>query len=256
MVHIWHGLGGHAESGYMRRLTKILNANDYQILRCNHRGCGSGRGLAKGIYHSGRGDDQGQVIAWARKKWPDLQHILLGFSLSGNAALYLGGKIKTNLPDAIIAVNAPIDLQLCSEALIQGFNKVYDIRFTRLCKKLVRERVQDGLLSPVDMKNIRNLAEFDDRVTAPLGGFKDRLDYYKTCSAGPFLKHIEVPTKILTAMDDPFVPVQTYHQSEFAAHINPRIAKGGGHMGYLGKNHFRWMDKLLLNWVKDLETEN
>ena len=174
MVHLWHGLCGHAQSGYVLRATRWLTRAGYSVLRGNHRGCGAGRGKARLPYHSGRSGDLGHVVAFARKQWPDKKHIAVGFSLSGNALLLLVGRGGVAFPDAAISVNAPIDLALCSDRLLARENRLYDFRFARLCKRTVRERELDGLgAPPYKLPWNMTLQRFDDLYTAPAGGFAD-----------------------------------------------------------------------------------
>ena len=48
--------------------------------------------------------------------------------------------------------------------------------------------------------------QFDEAYTAPHHGFRDAADYYHRASALRVIDHIRVPTLILTAENDPFVP--------------------------------------------------
>ncbi len=248
MVHIWHGLGGHAESGYVKRASHWLLQRGYYVLRGNHRGCGVGIDKARQPYHSGRSDDLASVLKFARNKWPSMAHIVIGFSLSGNALLLLLGKGGTCFPDAAISVNAPINLGLCARELEQGINRLYDIRFARLCKKSVRGREQAGLTDHITHFPLRmTLRDFDNIYTAPAGGFRDREDYYETCSAGPWLSEIKIPTFMMTAEDDPMVPIHSYRQAEPAACVHFHLERFGGHMGYLSGvktplGTKRWLD--------------
>ena len=258
MVHLWHGLCGHAQSGYVLRATRWLTRAGYSVLRGNHRGCGAGRGKARLPYHSGRSGDLGHVVAFARKQWPDKKHIAVGFSLSGNALLLLVGRGGVAFPDAAISVNAPIDLALCSDRLLARENRLYDFRFARLCKRTVRERELDGLgAPPYKLPWNMTLQRFDDLYTAPAGGFADRDDYYQTCSAGPHLAAITTPTLMLTSADDPMVPVHSYHQATLGKSVRLHVESRGGHMGYLSAKPTplgtrRWLDYAVMTMVENL----
>ncbi|MEK6555062.1 MAG: alpha/beta fold hydrolase, partial [Bdellovibrionota bacterium] len=121
MVLIFHGLTGSTESGYMQRSAQAVLAQGHGCVLVNHRGCGSGRGLASKPYHSGRGDDVSDVVKWARLTFKNKKIITLGFSLSANAILtLLTGLRGTELPDLAMIVNGPIDLTAASMALKKG----------------------------------------------------------------------------------------------------------------------------------------
>lgn len=251
VVYLFHGLAGSAEGTYMQRTaTQILNLGHHVFLN-NHRGCGNGVGLASEPYHSGRSEDLSSVIAFGKKMLPDHKHIAVGFSLSANALLLLAAGVRAEVqPDFAIAVNGPINLARASEKLLQGLNRIYDHRFTTELKTYVRmNRPKDaGKLSP-----IKNLAEFDEVLTAPAGGFKNRADYYQKCSAKQYLKSVTIPTVIVTSHNDPFVSVEDYLDAEYSENCFVHLEKNGGHMGYLmrkGLGYERWLDVALTAYIK------
>jgi predicted alpha/beta-fold hydrolase len=77
--------------------------------------------------------------------------------------------------------------------------------------------------------------EFDDVATAPLGGFENAATYYAESSSFKFLGDIGVPTLLIHAEDDPFLPAQAIPRTE--ALDNPMIQlvihPVGGHVGFL-----------------------
>ena len=245
--YVFHGLAGSTDSTYMHRTSRLLQRLGHTVILVNHRGCGEGAGLAQRPYHSGRGEDLSAVIAAGRKLYPNKRHLAIGYSLSANALLLLMSGVRGQVkPDVAIAVNGPIDLARCSQALGQGFNRVYDLRFYIQC----RHDVLHGLnADPMKYRfpRVAKLYEFDDIFTAPAGGFLNREEYYSTCSAGPHLAKIDRPTFILTAADDPFVTVESYRASQPSPSVRMHIEPSGGHMGYISKRNTpygstRWLD--------------
>lgn len=250
-VYLFHGLGGTSDASYMQRTAIRARMLGHHVFINNHRGCGLGTGLASEPYHSGRADDLSKVIEYGRNMLPGHQHIAIGFSLSANALLLLAAKVRAEVqPDFAIAVNGPINLDRASIKLQQGLNKIYDRRFTyELEHYMKRNRPQD--LDKVSL--VTDLRDFDERVTAPLGGFKDRADYYATCSAKQYLPKINIPTVIITAEDDPFVSVVDYQEATYSPTTVVHIEKHGGHMGYLNKKGFgyiRWLDMALESYIR------
>jgi len=257
VVLLFHGLGGTHDATYMNRAVVLAQARGHAIWAMNHRGCGDGRGLAKGTYHSGRADDIGAVIKAARLACPGKRIAVIGFSLSGNALLLnLGDGIGVfEKPDVAIAVNPPIDLARCAVRLKTGFNRVYDLRFVIRCRRSVRERVDDGLIQDIyRIPRFCTLTDFDEFYTAPASGFRDRNDYYQRCSAGPHLVKIQIPTVILMAEDDPFVAVESFREFKVSDSVHLHIESTGGHMGYLteGQPSRRWLDLSLGHYLDAL----
>jgi predicted alpha/beta-fold hydrolase len=89
---LMHGLGGTAQSPYLRRAAMCFREHGWIVFRMNHRGCGEGRGLARKLYHSGKSDDVSQALQHIAKLYPALPLVAVGFSLSGNALLKLLGE--------------------------------------------------------------------------------------------------------------------------------------------------------------------
>lgn len=256
VVYLFHGLGGSAEGSYMQRTALRAKSLGHHVFINNHRGCGQGAGLATEPYHSGRAEDLSKVIEYGRTMLPGHKHIAIGFSLSANALLLLAAKSQITQPDYAIAVNGPINLDRASIFLQKGLNKIYDRRFTQELKTYMKiNRPQDV----GDFSLVKDLRDFDERYTAPLGGFKNREDYYQTCSAKQYLPKINIPTVIITAEDDPFVSIQDYREANYSPSTIVHIEKHGGHMGYLTKDGLgskRWLDLALNAYLKAFTVGN
>lgn len=259
LVCVFHGLGGHDKRPYVRRVTELCCARDLEVWTVNHRGCGSGRGLARGTYHSGVAADLGAVFTRARALRPDARILAIGFSLSANALLLNLGDGHDGphaKPDLAIAVNPPVDLARCSELISHPRHRLFNAFFVRSCVRSVRERELDGLIPagryPVHTR--MTLAEFDDVYTAPAGGFTDRHDYYARCSARPVLPRITTPTVILHAEDDPFIDARDLKTAELGPGVRLHLERHGGHLGYISRDapYRRWLDYALGHYVDAL----
>jgi len=255
---VFHGLGGDDQAHYVRRTVALARGLGHHVWTVNHRGCGDGRGLAKRPYHSGSGDDLGAAFAAARQRHPGLRQLAVGYSLSANALLLnLGGGLPQSVaqPDAAIAVNPPVDLGACAESIHRGLSRLYELRFIKRCRRAIEERVADGLIPDIyPTRPLMSLREFDNAYTTQAGGFRDADDYYARCSARHHLSKITVPTVILMAKDDPFIPwrhaVEANPSPAVHLHLEPR----GGHMGYLSRNlpGHRWLPYAVEHYAKEL----
>lgn len=251
IVSLFHGLSGDIDADYMHRTTALALARGHAVLCVNHRGCGEGAHLARRPYHSGRAEDLAAAIAWGRARHPDYRHGAIGFSLSANALLLLlGRRPDSPQPDFAIAVNAPIMLARSSEALTRGLNRIYDVRFVTQLRRHLAGRARAGLETPYAIPRLATVRDFDQLYTAKAGGFADRADYYARSSAKPGLADIRVPTVLLHADDDPFVPVGDYRDAALSPSCHLHIERTGGHMGYLTDRPTplgtkRWLDYAL-----------
>jgi predicted alpha/beta-fold hydrolase len=260
VLYLFHGLGSSISAGYMRRTAALAKKLGCDIYLVNHRGCGEGQGLAGKPYHSGRADDLGAAIELGRKRHPEKRHVAVGFSLSANALLLLAsGKHGKNLPDAAIAVNGPIDLARASLLLRKGLSRIYDYRFAIECRVDVLRRQKLGLLGEekYDFPLWMNLRDFDRIYTGPAAGFQTRENYYATCSAAPFLQHVQIPTVLLSAKDDPFIDYRDYQNAKLSSNVIFHLEDFGGHLGYLNAEPTplgtrRWLDYALFEYLTAL----
>lgn len=237
VVYLFHGLSGDIASGYMHRTAKLLLGRGHTVVRVNHRGCGvDGVALRHAHpYHSGRGEDLCAVLEFGKTKFPKRKHVAIGFSLSANALLVLLAGVRgRTLPDAAIAVNAPIELAEASRLLSQGLNRIYDLNFTSQLRNDVIRRQKKGWVPPsLDLPRFLSCRDFDALYTGPFGGFGSREKYYTTCSALPHLERIQTPTTLIMAEDDPFVSARHYYEARLSPKTRLWITDTGGHMGYL-----------------------
>lgn len=257
IILLAHGMGGCSESGYLRRIAARIWKHDFGVFMMNQRGSGAGLGLSETLWNGGSSEDMEQMVKYIVKLYPKRSLLIVGFSLSGNVLLkYLGEgrKICKNIHGAF-AVNPPIDLRTASQHLCNGkgsgiFNPYFMKLLRRQCQAL-SECYPDAVQPKGKFKNIW---DFDVVYTAPAGGFQDVEEYYRKSSANQFIASIEVPTQILCAKDDPFIPPSVFDGLGKNGYVNTLFPDRGGHMGYLSSKKTplgdkRWMDYVILDWV-------
>ena len=258
-----HGLGGSHASGYMRRIAFKLNGVGVRTFRLDLRGCGAGFGLAKQPYYGGCSDDLAAAARSVGEWCPGSPISLIGFSLGANVVLKLLGEQGDRPPagvDSGLAVSPPVDLESCTAALAQGWNRVYDRYFVATLMRRLRQQAVRFPDSPAARfrERPRTLFDFDDRFTAPTWGFDGARDYYRRCSALPLIGKIDVPTIIITARDDPFIPHEPIASAALPTHVSLLLTPGGGHLGFLGsdgRGGFRWAETQIVDWVLEQARE-
>lgn len=255
-----HGLCGSHKSPNLVRMAKRLEPLGIRTVRYNMRGCGSGRGLAKKVYHSGRSEDVFECLKVLKKENPDSPMILIGFSLGGNIVLKLVGELHAmahHFLEGVIAVSPPVELQSSIQMLGDEQNAMYERYFYRLLRNDVHYRHKKFKdLPPINLPKNLKIYEFDQLYTAPSCGFKNAADYYNKCSAAHVVEDIAIPCKILLAEDDPIISPSSLDKYRLPSNISVFKTKKGGHMGYLGRdaegNGFYWLDSLLVDWIQGL----
>ena len=134
-----------------------------------------------------------------------------------------------------------LDLEACVRALERGSNFVYQWNFVRNLKGRMKRKNAcfPGGFDLTRLGAIRTVRQFDAAYTAPYFGFASAEDYYHRAAALRVVDRIEVPALIITAEDDPFVPVEPFHDPKLAGNPNITlvVTKHGGHCGFLAASH-------------------
>lgn len=237
-----HGLEGCSDSHYMKGLAAKGWRAGLNVIRLNQRTCGGSEGLTPTLYNSGLSQDFRRVVEELAVSDRLDRLWFVGYSMGGNLALKMAGEVGASLPalSGVIAVCPNIDPTRCVAALEEPQNRLYhDYFLTRLKARVRRMAAMDSMkwdLSPLD--ELRTIRAFDDVYTAPDGGYRNVTDYYDRSGARHVLADVRVPTVILTAQDDPFIPFAMF--SAPAITDNPSISVSapsfGGHCGFLQRN--------------------
>lgn len=240
-ILIVHGLEGSSNSVYVLGTAAKAFAAGFNVLRLNLRTCGNTENLTNTLYHSGMSGDLRFVIEELIERDRLKNIFLAGFSLGGNMSLKLAGEISDNAPEelrGVCAVSPSIDLSVCATAIGQRSNWIYNQRFIVNLKKRMRriERFHPEKYDLRELARVRTIREFDQYFTAPHGGFKDVDDYYTCSSSLRLMGNIRVPTLIIHAQDDPFVPFQSFRHPSLAhnSSIVLLAPTAGGHVGFVG----------------------
>ena len=250
-----HGLGGSAESGYMRRTAVQAQARGWVVARMNLRNCGGTEAIASTLYNAGQsGDADAALLAIEARELPR-PYALIGFSLGGNIAmLYAGRSGSACRADAVVGVNPPVDLVASIDVIELPRNALYHAYFTsRLCAQMRRIRRVRSVPGPqARPRAIGGVRGFDEVFTAPDAGYASSLDYYCGASGGPWLSGLRRPALILSAQDDPFVPVSMFAPHRGGSeHLTLAHPRAGGHCGYWGVRQPRfWAAEAALGFLE------
>ncbi|MGA8233848.1 MAG: alpha/beta fold hydrolase [Candidatus Acidiferrales bacterium] len=238
-----HGLEGSSESSYMLGTAEKAFAAGFNVVRMNQRNCGGTEHLTPTLDHSGLAGDYRTVLdeLIAEDGLPEV--FFIGYSIGGNLVLKMAGELGAQRPAelrGICAVSPCLDLALSANGCAEPRNFLYESYFLQSVKnrmhikaKLFPERYCQGR-----MPRARTLREWHEAVTAPAWGYRDADDYYQQASALPVVEQIRVPTLILTAQDDPLIPIASFRRPEIAGNsfIKVVATERGGHCAFISCN--------------------
>ena len=239
-IVIWHGIEGSSDSTYMLSIAQKSFDIGFIVIRMNLRTCGGTEHLTPTIYHGGLTEDLRAVVSELITKDGLSRLCLVGVSLGGNLVLKLAGEYGDKPPAEVLAVCAispSIDLEASAERILKRSNWLYQQDFVRRLKQRLRlkHKLFPDQYDISDLSSVKTLREFDDRYTSRAHGFDGAADYYYRASAIRVIDRIRVPTLILHAEDDPFIPFAPMRDP--AVSNNPYIlvaaTKQGGHVAFI-----------------------
>jgi len=259
LVVLFHGLEGGSSSHYARAFARELRERTWRCAVPHFRGCSGEPNRLPRAYHSGDAKEIGWILRRFSGEASGAPLFAVGVSLGGNALLkWLGEDARAkDVLTAAAAVSAPVDLMAAGDALGRGFNLVYARAFLSTMKKKGEHKIGrfPGLFDGKAMRRARTLREFDDVVTAPLHGFRDTDDYWTRASAKPVLGRIAVPTLLVNARNDPFLPAAALPRpNEVSMHVNCDFPGEGGHAAFVSgpfPGNLGWMPRRVTGFFED-----
>lgn len=255
LLVVVHGLGGSVQSGYMPLALAAAERAGMSCILLNVRGADRS---GEDISHAGLTEDlqavfQSPLLAAYRRIY------LLGYSLGGHLAL----RYATEAPDprlrGVVAVSSPLDLDAAAQAFDRSRWSVYRHHVLASLQAIyeARYRRRGGPLTPEEVRRIRRIREWDERVVAERFGFRGADDYYRRVSVSGCLGALQRRALYVGTHGDPMVPRDTVVGAlqGAASCLDVRWATWGGHMGFakdfdLGLPGPRGLEHQVLAWLR------
>jgi predicted alpha/beta-fold hydrolase len=234
-----HGLGGSDASPYVVSTGRLAWSRGWHVVRMNMRGSGDGEALCPLPYNAGLDTDLLAAVSALSSVVPRIG--VVGYSLGANLALLMAGRRREKVPATVrgvVGVCPPVDLAACADALEAPGNGPYQHYFMQMLSEAYRRRnrVRPDLFTAGRELGLRTVREYDERITAPFGGYESAAQYYERSSAGPWLATIDRPALVLAAADDPMVPAASVARWPVAPSVEREIAPTGGHVGFVSRS--------------------
>ncbi|MFM9154434.1 MAG: YheT family hydrolase [Methylocystis sp.] len=254
IIILVHGLTGSENSVNIISAANYLLQQSWRVVRLNLRGATPTRPLAKGHYHAGKTEDLREAIDQLPAELLTNGAILIGHSLGGNLILkFLGEGCCDEKIIGGVAISSPLLLRDACLHMMRPRNIFYH---RHILKAMKSEALAPGAsLSQAQMsaiKSARTIYDFDHHFIAPLFGYQSADDYYFNNSCGRVLENINKSTLIIHALDDPWIPPQSYMTIQWNLYptIQAIITKHGGHLGFHGKkNKVAWHNLMSHDWL-------
>jgi predicted alpha/beta-fold hydrolase len=238
LVILIHGLTGCEDSVYILSASRHLLDLGYTVLRLNVRGAGPSRPYCGEHYHVGRTADFRTALSHLPDELTRNGVVAIGYSLGGTMLLkYLGEEGAFSPLRAAATICSPIDLLQTGRHMSRARNWLYN---NYILSGMKAEALADGARTTEEerelIRTVRTVFEYDDLFISPRYGFRGAEDYYSLCAPLHFMPEIRVPTMMLAACDDPWIPIEHYREFKWSDNpwLLPVTPETGGHVGFHG----------------------
>ncbi len=256
LVALFHGLEGGSRSHYAAVLMAALQDLWWRGVVIHFRGCSGEINRLRRAYHSGDSAEIDWILRRLKQQHAAGDLLAAGVSLGGNALLkWLGEqRAAAEVVAAAAAISAPVDLTAAGNALDTGLNLIYTRNFLATMKRKTLAKLArfPDLCDRGLMLRARTLRAFDDIVTAPLHGYRDTDDYWMRASSKPLLGNIVVPTLMINARNDPFLPARALPlPHEVSPAVSLEFSATGGHSGFAAgafPGRLDWLPQRILDF--------
>jgi len=257
-----HGLEGSSTSRYAQSIMQYFRARGWLVVLAHFRGCSGVPNRLARAYYSGDSDEVGFILRATLERSPMAKWHVAGVSLGGNALLkYLGEHPGQNPKlQAAVAVSAPVDLVAAGNQLSEDWvcRQLYTRHFLRTMRPKTMEKATrfPGAIDVTRLSRAQTLRDFDDVYTAPMHGFSDAQEYWEKASSKPWLRYIALPTLVLNARNDPFIPEPSLPGAHEASdNVTLHQPAQGGHVGFTTgafPGHLNWLPARLARFFQSV----
>lgn len=260
LLVLFHGLEGNAQGYYVLALMQAARQNGLSGVVVHFRGCSGEPNRLPRAYFAGDSNEIGHVLKQLHARAPERTLYAAGYSLGGNALLLWLGQQNTSAQTLVAraaAISAPVNLAAAGNTLDQGINRhLYTRHFLHTLKQkaLAKADRHPELFQREALVQAGTFRAFDDFYTAPAHGFHDASDYWQQAASLPWLRHIRVPTLLINARNDPFMPGHALPDPEqVSSSVRLEFPKHGGHVGFPGNwpGNVSWLPNRLLRFFRD-----
>jgi predicted alpha/beta-fold hydrolase len=260
---ILHGLEAEITAKYAHGMLDEARKRGWSGDLLMFRSCDGEINSARRFYHSGETTDLDLVVRRLITKHPDLHLVMCGVSLGGNVLLKWLGEQSTHVPSQVkraAAVSVPYDLEAGARLMEHGFARVYVRHFleTLVAKTVAKLDSYPDLCDRKKLLAARTFFDFDDVLTGPVHGFTGAHDYYERSSSIRFLGAVRVPTLLLSAWNDPFLPqsvlLAVRDMATRQEYLFVEFSPAGGHVGWVAGQPWAasyYMESRVVGWLAD-----
>jgi uncharacterized protein len=232
-----HGWEGSLDSTYLQRTGCALFRRGFAVFRLNYRDHGRSHHLNPGIFYAVKDLEVFEAVRQAAGLLPALPAYLVGFSLGGNFALRIACRAAADpIPTLahVVAIGPVLDPEASTERIDRHpFIRAYFLRKWRRSMALKQTLFPDRYDFRAAMR-LESVRATTARLVADYSAYTGLDAYFRDYTlTGDRLRALRVPTTLVTAVDDPVIPVEDFRRLHPGPSTRVVVRPHGGHLGFL-----------------------
>ena len=246
-----HGWEGSTDSTYLLRCGKSLYASGYDIFRLNFRDHGDSHHFNKGIFYAVLLEEVYQAVTQAAGLSNGRPVFLIGFSLGGNFVLRILKKcVKVPIKNLChaVSISPVLNPQKSTENIdrITYIRKYFLAKWRRSLTK--KQSLFPELYDFTDVMGVKTIQALTDALLEKYSDFPTAQAYFDAYAVmGAAIADINIPATIVTAQDDPIIPIKDFYDLELNKDSRLLIHPHGGHNGFItGFKLQSWYENMII----------
>jgi predicted alpha/beta-fold hydrolase len=252
VVMLLHGWEGSVNSSYMLHTGKVLHEHGFSVFRLNYRDHGETHHLNRGLFYAVLLDEVFGAVEQVAQYESELPFYLVGFSMGGNFALRIACK-STEQPirnlKQVVSISPVLDPEKSTNAIDMYplLQKYFRQKWSRSLLK--KQTHFPDLYDFREVLTLKTITEMTEVMLRNYSAYKSSSDYFRHYAVlGDALTDLTVPTTIMTAQDDPIIPVEDFYDLKLPPSTDLIVHRYGGHNGFLETLSGRaWYEQKIIN---------
>jgi predicted alpha/beta-fold hydrolase len=246
-----HGWEGSVNSAYILHTGKTLYENGFSVFRLNFRDHGATHQLNPGLFYAVLLEEVFGAAQQVAEYEPGRPFFIAGFSMGGNFALRLARRCAENPIrnlEQVISLSPALDPEKSTVAIDENplLRRYFRQKWSRSLLK--KQACFPNLYDFRDVLQLESIYAMTETLIQRYSDYGSAANYFRHYAVvDDALAQLTVPTTIITAQDDPIIPVEDFYNLKLNSQTRLLIQPYGGHNGFLENLAGRaWYERKIL----------
>jgi predicted alpha/beta-fold hydrolase len=231
-----HGWEGSSDALYILSPAQRLFDAGFDVVRLNLRDHGATHHLNREIFHSCLLPEVVGAVRRIQEMFPGTPLHLIGYSLGGNFMLRVAAQAEEaglNIAK-VIAVSPVLDPGETLDAIESGLTAYHSYFIRKWGRSLLKKQAAwPSVYDFAEMVRLASLRRMTDEMVRRFTQYPTLEDYLNGYSiTGDKLANLKVPASVITASDDPIIPVRGLERLARSPVLQVTVTQHGGHCGF------------------------